>query len=55
MMIVMMIVMMILGFLYDERGYERYPEYKCFFFMDTNEPDYRNDFSVLDYEMYAHT
>ena len=36
------------------RGYECHPEYKSSLFVETNGPDKKNSFSVLDYEVYTH-
>ena len=34
-------------------GYECHPEYKCSLFVNTDEPDEKNYFSVLDYEVFS--
>ena len=34
--------------------YEYHPEYKSSLYANTNGPDKRNNFSVLDYEVYTH-
>ena len=39
----------------SRHGYECHPEYKSSLFVNTTEPDERNDFSVLDYEVYCIT
>ena len=36
------------------RGYEYHPEYKSSLFVNTNRPDKRNRFTVLDYEVFAY-
>ncbi len=35
-------------------GYECHPEYKSSLFVNTAGPDEKNNFSVLDYEVYTH-
>ena len=35
-------------------GYECHSEYKSSLYVNTNEPDYVNYFSVLDYEVYTY-
>ena len=37
----------------DRYGYECHPVYKKSLFVNSNEPDKQNEFSVLDYEVYA--
>ena len=36
------------------KAYECHPEYKSSLFVGTDGPDYRNFFTVLDYEVYTH-
>ena len=36
------------------RAYECHPKYKKSLFVNTAGPNYRNDFTVLDYEVYTH-
>ena len=36
-----------------ERGYECHTEYKSSLFVNTAGPEERNDFTVLDYEVYC--
>ena len=35
-------------------SYECHPKYKSSLFVNTAGPNYRNDFTVLDYEVYTH-
>ena len=35
-------------------GYECHPEYKSSLFVNTAGPDEKNNFSLLDYEVYTH-
>ena len=35
-------------------GYKCHPQYKSSLFVNTNEPDNKNAFTVLDYEVYTH-
>ena len=35
-------------------GYECHPKYKKSLFVNTDKPDERNRFTVLDYEVYTH-
>ena len=37
----------------DDGAYECHPEYRSSLFVDTNDPDERNRFTVLDYEVYT--
>ena len=34
--------------------YEYHPVYKCSLFVNTNEPDIKNPYTVLDYEVFTH-
>ena len=36
------------------QGYECHPQYKSSLYVNTNEPDKKNYFIVLDYEVYSH-
>ena len=39
---------------HEIHAYECHPEYKSSLFVGTDGPDYRNFFTVLDYEVYTH-